>query len=222
MREENRSAEKTGGSSPVRAALLGVLAVAAAAAVFGCVVLSRVPPALTDEAARAFLPEGTELLDRHTRDGGRTCQIEYRYTEAFAWCAVQRTERGVFRYEDGSWVPDGEPETLDESEDWTGLAGCWTEQTEGPEGRSLRVQVTGFDGGVLTGQVQYRDGASSWEGPAAEAFEPGQRGGAGRPWILKGSGFFRYNYLRIDRDGGLFFDNDCVPMIRPAPAETDP
>lgn len=215
MGETDRNERQRARTRSARAwrALLAALAVAgAAAAALACIALSRVPPALTDEAALAALPAGTELLASHERDGGRTRLLEYRYTQTYACCAVERTERRPFRYEAGAWVPAEEPEVLDEREDWSALSGYWTERTEGPAGRFFRLQVTGFQDGALEGEIVYRDGASSWEGPAAEVFDAGQVGDRAGLYILRGSGFFRYNYLRIDREKGLFFDNDVTAM----------
>lgn len=192
--------------------VLALTAAVIAAAAF--VALSRVPPALTDETVLAALPEGAEILDRHTRSGGRTQQISYRYTEEHTFCVVERTARQQFSCGGDAWTPEGEPETLAETEDWSGLAGYWAEQTDGPWARFMRLRVTDFDAGQLAGEIVYQDGASSWEGPAAEVFLPGERAGGTGPWLLQGSGFFRHCYLRVDRDGGIFFDNDVLPLTQ--------
>lgn len=192
--------------------LLTALGIVTAAAVAALIVLSMTPPDLTDAQALAMLPEGTELLERHELRQGRVRQIEYRYTEEHKYCLVERTERASFRYEKGAWSLDGEAEVLAESEDWSDLAGFWTERTEGPFARYLRLQVTGFDGGALTGQVLYQDPSGSWEGPAEELFPVGEKPDGVLSWRLTGTGFFRYGYLRVDRDGGIYFDNDVCPM----------
>lgn len=212
--EPEAAAEPARRPSRVRTAVLTALAAVAVAAAAALTVLSAAPPAFTDEQALAALPAGAEILDRHERSGGREQQLDYRYTQQYGFCQAERTERTPFRYEKGAWSNAGEPQVLAETEDWSALTGCWTEQTEGPEGWFLRVQITGFDGGTLEGEVLYQDGVSSWEGPASEAFGPGQRAENGGTWVLKGTGFFRYNYLRIDRDAGVFFDNDAMPMVR--------
>lgn len=192
-------------------AMLGTVA-AAVVAVF--VVLSVTPPDFTDAEALAMLPEGAELLERHELSQGRVQQLEYRYTEEHEYCLVERTERAPFRYAKGVWSRDGEAEVLSETEDWSGLAGYWTEQTEGPWGRFLRLRVDGFDGGALTGQVLYQDASASCEGPAEELFPAGEKADGEQSWLLRGTGFFRYGYLRVERDGGVYFDNDVRPMKR--------
>lgn len=199
--------------------LLTVLAVAALAAIAALIALSVRPPALSDEQALAMLPAGAELLERHELIRGQVLQIEYRYTQEHEYCLVERTERAPFRYEKGVWSQDGEPELLSETEDWSALAGYWTERTEGSEARFLRLRVDGFADGALTGQVLYQDASASCEDAAEELFSPGARmDGA---WLLKGTGFFRYNYLRVDRDGGVYFDNDVSPLS-PSELPTEP
>lgn len=215
MKQRERTQTAVRRRSKTRTILLTVLAAAAAIVVVAALVmLSRTPPELSDEAALAMLPAGAELLERHEQDCGRARTIEYRYTQEYAFCLVERMERALFRYEGSAWSLDGAPEVLAEAEDWSDLAGYWTERTEGPKARFLRVRVDAFGGGALEGQVLYEDAAGECAGQAEEFFLSGERLEDGGPWLLHGTGYFRYDYLRVDRDGGVYFDNDVRPMAR--------
>ncbi len=184
------------------------------------------PAALDDGSALDMLPRGAVILTRRTYHAGRLEDIEYRYTEQHKYCLVERTERLTLRYAKGEWAPDGTPAALGASEDWSALAGYWTERTEGPEAWAVSVYVTGFSSGTLTGQVSYQDAAGAWEGQASEAFAPAEMTGGDGPMLLSGLGFFRHCSLLADRDSGLYFNNAETPMERadgPAalPAGTD-
>ncbi len=202
------------GKSRARTVALAAVLLAVAAAVLLPVLLDAAPPALDDADALAMLPPDAEILDRHERGGGKVRQLEYRYPEAHEYCQVERTERLTFRWEDGAWSPAGEPEVLGETEDWSALAGTWVQRTEGPGAQDLRLAVNGFEGGALRGQASYQDGTAAWEGPAEEVFDQGERLSAGGAYVLNGTGFFRYCCLRVDRDEGVFFNNDIAPMER--------
>lgn len=224
MRSKSRAAVAVKRPS-ARTGLLAAIVLAAVAAVLLPVLLAAAPQELSDAEALTMLPAGAEILARHERSGGKVRRLEYRYTEEHVYCLVERTERLAFRCQDGVWSPEGEPEVLGETEDWSALTGTWAEQTGGPGGRSVWMLVSGFEDGVLRGQASCQDGTASWEGPAEEVFGPGRRQTPGGAYILKGTGFFRYCCLRVDRDEGIFFNNDIEPMETPAlpaapPAET--
>ena len=195
-----------------RMVLLAVLAAVAVVAVAAAVVLSSAPPALSDEEALAMLPAQAEILGRHEEGRGRLQVLEYRYPEAHTYCDVERTERAAFRYAKGAWTAQDGPEVLDETEDWTALAGTWTEQTAGPGARYLQLEITDFSGGAVSGELCYTDTVSSCEGPAESFFAAGVRPEGATAYVLEGTGYFRYSYLRVDRDEGVFFGNDSIPM----------
>lgn len=205
-----------------RMVLLAILAAVAVVAVTAVVVLSSAPPALTDEAALAMLPAGTELLGRHEEDRGRVQVMEYRYPEAHTYCDVERTERVTFCYAKSAWAAQSEPEVLDETEDWTALSGTWTEQTAGPGARYMQLEIADFSDGAVSGQIVYTDTVSSCEGPAESYFSPGVRWDGSDAYVLEGTGYFQHSYLRVDRDEGVFFGNDSVPMDRRGGAAGQP
>lgn len=204
-------ADKAAGKGRVRNGILAGMAVLVLAGLAAAwIFLSSAPPALTDGAALDQLPAGAEILSRHEESSGRVQVLEYAYVEEHPFCAVERTQRQPFRYAKGVWTAEGEPETVNEREDWSALAGLWTEQAAGPGARYVRVRVDSFDGETLRGSVFYIDPSGSSRADTAESFQLEQS--AGGTYMLTGTGYFRYNYLHLDRDLGVCFDNDCVPM----------
>ncbi len=202
------------------------LVLLAALALAGLAYYLTAPAALSDADALDMLPQGAVILTRRTYHAGREEDIEYRYTERHKYCLVERTERLTLRYAKGEWAPIESPAALGATEDWSALAGYWTERTEGPEAWAVSVYVSGFASGTLTGQVSYQDAAGAWEGQASEAFAPAETVGGDGLMLLSGLGFFRHCSLLADRDSGLYFNNAETPMERadrPAalPAGTD-
>lgn len=189
-----------------------VLAVAAAAAVVLGVILSSEPPALSDAQALEDLPAGAEILARHEQSQGRVQVLEYRYEQQHAYCVLELTEQRAFRYARGIWRADAQGEVLAEREDWSALAGTWTETAAGPGGRSITLEITAFAGGELTGTIAYQDASSGCQGPAEDYFSPGRRLDGSQAYLLDGTGYFRYAHLRIDPDTGVYFDNAQAPM----------
>ncbi len=197
-----------------RKLLTAALLLAAAVALGLALYVAAAPAPPGDAEALEALPEGAEILSRRTYRAGRAEDIEYRYTETHKYCQVERIERLTLRYEGGEWVPEGTPTALGEAEDWSALAGWWTERTEGPEARAVSVCVRGFEGGTLAGEVSYQDADGAWEGPASEAFVPDETADGDGSRVLAGVGFFRHCALLIDRDGGVYFNNADTPMER--------
>lgn len=194
--------------------ILLILALAAGAAWY---FLFRTPDGLADTELTGFLPGNAAITANATE--GKTQTVDYSYATTSAYCDAQTAARLTFRYADGSWTPDEQEEVLSRTEDWSRLAGTWTDEAE-PD---LTVVIQAFQDGAVAGTVTYTEEHS---GMFDDYFAAGQREEDGS-YQFAGKGVLAGTYLRIEPEAGLKFNNlgtpmekDAKPKPTPTPART--
>ena len=190
--------------------VLGILFLAAAAGAY--FFFFRTPSGLADSELTGFLPRDAVITSNETEK--KTQTVEYTYTKRYTYCDVKTSARLNFTYS-GSWTPDPQEEVLNETEDWTRLAGTWTEA----DGSGPAIEITGFSSGTVAGTVSYTD-TSSHSVNFRDAFGDGTAtadpASGSSYYQFTGRGDFQGSYLRIERGRGVFFNNTQTAMEKDA------
>ena len=202
--------EKAKRSRLVPALVFLLLAAAAGAALW--FFLFRAPEGLADTELTGFLPRGAAITANETQ--GKTQTVTYSYGTEHAYCDVDISARQTFRYAGGSWTPDGQKEVLEEDEDWSQLAGVWTDEAA----PGLSIEINGFSKGAAAGAVADPDGGA---GLFNDYFVPGQRQSDGS-YPFTGKDALAGVSLRIDRDRGLLLNGAETPMEKDAAPKPTP
>ena len=193
-----------------------ILTLAAAAAVY--FFFLRSPAGLADSELTGFLPRAAVITANETDK--KTQYVEYTYLKRYTYCDVDVSARLSFHY-DGGWTPDPKEELLAETEDWTRLAGVWTEA----EGSDLAIEITGFSNGAAEGTVSYTD-SMAHSAPFQDVFGTGTK--ASDPitgsiyYQFTGRGDLQGTYVRVERGRGVFFNNTDTPMEKDAAPKQTP
>ena len=191
-------------------ALLVILFLAAAVGAY--FFFFRAPAGLADSELTGFLPRDAVITSNETEK--KTQTVEYTYTKRYTYCDVKTSARLNFTYS-GSWTPDPQEEVLNETEDWTRLAGTWTEA----DGSGPAIEITGFSSGTVAGTVSYTD-TSSHSVNFRDAFGDGTAtadpASGSSYYQFTGRGDFQGSYLRIERGRGVFFNNTQTAMEKDA------
>ena len=209
---DTEAADKRGGRAKIVLLVLGgAVLLCAVAAVLVLFVFQ--PRQLAGGELQALLPEGAEVLESVTERIGRTQIVTYQYEQDRTYCDSVMTEELTLRYADGRWNMDAAPKVLRAEDDWTGLEGTWEMHTDDPCAADITVEVGSVLDGGVTGSIQYAEGSTSYNGELDGCFVMDAEA-YGNAILLRGTGFFADTCLRIDRDEGMFFNNDVFPMTR--------
>lgn len=201
---------KRGGSRllPVLVFLL-LVALAAAAVWF---FLFRSPAGLANSELTGFLPGGASITANATDK--KTQTVEYTYETTDTYCDAVTTARLTLRYADGAWTPDEREEVLSSQEDWSRLAGTWTDQTQ-PD---LTIVIQAFRDGAVAGSVTW---GTEENGLFDDYFTAVTKNPDGS-YEYTGRGALAGSVLLVDREKGLLYNNADRPMAKDAKPKPSP
>ncbi len=204
------SKPKRGGSRllPVLVFLL-IVALAGGAVWF---FLFRSPAGLANSELTGFLPGGA-VITANTTDK-KTQTVCYTYETHDAYCDAVTSAQLTFRYADGAWTPDGQEEVVSSREDWSRLAGTWTDEMQ-PD---LTIVLKAFQDGAVAGSVTWGTEASG----LFDEFFTGVTKESDGACQFTGRGILAGTYLRFDRQLGLLYNNTDRPMEKDAPPRPSP
>ena len=109
-----------------------------------------------EETVAAVLPEGAELLDSQFDAETGTQAVQYRVAETHTYCDMERTEQLTLTLDSATeqWQA-GEPELLEQDQDWSRLLGLWELESYDDDGYEMQIAVLPFEQAQLDGYVGY-------------------------------------------------------------------
>ncbi len=174
--------------------------------------LFRTPAGLANSELTGFLPAGATITANATDK--KTQTVEYTYQTADTYCDAVTTARLTLRYADGAWTPDEREEVVSAQEDWSRLAGTWTDEAQ-PD---LTIVIKAFQDGAVAGSVTY---GKEETGLFDDYFTAVTKNPDGS-YQYTGRGILAGAVLLVDRDKGLLYNNADRPMVKDAPPKPSP